>query len=57
MKIAGSPSPPSRVVLVGDFQAGANIHTAKARNTNRNSKWTGGRQRRGTQRRLGWSPA
>ena len=35
MKIAGSPSPPSRVVVVGDDQAGANIHTARARNTSR----------------------
>ena len=51
MKIAGSPSPPSRVVVVGDDQAGANIHTARARNTSRTSARGPGRSRRASRRR------
>ena len=50
MKIAGSPSPPSRVV-VGDDQAGANIHTARARNTSRIRTRGPGRSRRASRRR------
>ncbi len=57
MKIPGSPAPPRMVLVAGDDQAGRNTHTAKPRNTSRNSGWTGGGQRRRSQRRLGRSSA
>jgi hypothetical protein len=51
MMIAGSPSPPPRVVVVGYDHAGANIHTARARNTTRNSDCRPGRSRANRRRR------
>ena len=46
MKIAGSPSPPSRVLVVGDDHAGANIHMARPQNTSRTTGSGPGRSRR-----------
>jgi hypothetical protein len=55
MKIAGSPSPPPRVVVVGDDHAGANIHRARPRNTTRNAGCKPWRSRASRRRRR--SPA
>ena len=51
MKIPGSPPPPRMVLVAGDDQAGANIHTARARNTSRTRARGPGRSRRASRRR------